>query len=75
MRPALQRVVEKAATQTQPTHAFWLKAHAGVGLNEEADILAKAGAAMDADRNWHETDHGGLLYQDMTKEEAYYRPG
>lgn len=42
MRPALQRLVETAATQTRPTHAFWVKAHAGHGGNEGADILAKA---------------------------------
>eukprot|EP00961_Rhodomonas_salina_P016830 227011-Rhodomonas_salina.2 len=38
MLPVLQTVVEKAARQTRQTHEFWLKAHAGMGLNEEADI-------------------------------------
>eukprot|EP00961_Rhodomonas_salina_P139782 1881129-Rhodomonas_salina.1 len=44
-------------------------------LNEGADIQAKAGAALDEDRCWHETDFGGLLYQDLEEEEAYMRPG
>eukprot|EP00961_Rhodomonas_salina_P101083 1360505-Rhodomonas_salina.1 len=33
-----------------------------MGLNEEADIQAKKGAAMhwQVDQSWHETDFGGL---------------
>eukprot|EP00961_Rhodomonas_salina_P209025 2821033-Rhodomonas_salina.1 len=46
-----------------------------MGLNEEADIQAKKGAAMQVYRSWHETDFGGLVYQDIEDDEAYYRPG
>eukprot|EP00961_Rhodomonas_salina_P181569 2450808-Rhodomonas_salina.1 len=75
MRTAVQTVVEKAARQTRQTQAFWLKAHAGMGLNKEADIQAKKRAAMQVDRSWHETDFGGLMYQDIEDDEAYYRQG
>eukprot|EP00961_Rhodomonas_salina_P190777 2574031-Rhodomonas_salina.1 len=54
---------------------FWLKAHAGMELNETADIMAKAGAALEMDRNWHETDYEGLVYQDVTEEDAFMQQG
>eukprot|EP00961_Rhodomonas_salina_P228348 3086385-Rhodomonas_salina.1 len=30
---------------------------------------------MQVDRCWHETDFGGLVYQDIKDDEAYYRQG
>lgn len=75
--PLLNDLVEAAAQQRRPTHAIWVKAHAaaGMGLNEGADIQAKAWAALDKDRCWHETDFGCLLYQDLLEEEEYMQPG
>eukprot|EP00961_Rhodomonas_salina_P301650 3940556-Rhodomonas_salina.2 len=50
---------------------FWLKVHAGMELNETADIMAKAGVALEMDSNWHETDYEGLVYQEVTEEDAF----
>eukprot|EP00961_Rhodomonas_salina_P145630 1960094-Rhodomonas_salina.1 len=30
---------------------------------------------MQVDWSWHETDFGGLVYQDIEDDKAYYRPG
>eukprot|EP00961_Rhodomonas_salina_P168627 2272797-Rhodomonas_salina.1 len=40
-------------------------------LNETADIMAKAGAALEMDSNWHETDYEGLVYQDVTEDDEF----
>eukprot|EP00961_Rhodomonas_salina_P070689 949281-Rhodomonas_salina.1 len=33
--------------------------------------LVKAGAALEMDSNWHETDYEGLVYQDVTEDDVF----
>eukprot|EP00961_Rhodomonas_salina_P241985 3269084-Rhodomonas_salina.1 len=44
-------------------------------VNTSADRCADWAAKRGEDREWHETDHTGLLYENVDEEEGWYRPG
>eukprot|EP00961_Rhodomonas_salina_P300233 3939591-Rhodomonas_salina.1 len=46
-----------------------LSGHAGMEVNVRSDRQADAAAKQGVDREWHETDYNGLLYEDPTEEE------
>eukprot|EP00961_Rhodomonas_salina_P024537 330584-Rhodomonas_salina.1 len=46
-------------------------------VNTSADRCADwaANLKLGEDHEWHETDHTGLLYENVNEEEGWYRPG
>eukprot|EP00961_Rhodomonas_salina_P139750 1880694-Rhodomonas_salina.1 len=75
IRDVLKDGVLRCALRTEALLLFWVKGHAGMEVNVRSDRQADAAAKQGVDREWHETDYDGLLYEDQTEEESWYRPG
>eukprot|EP00961_Rhodomonas_salina_P238216 3219826-Rhodomonas_salina.1 len=48
-----------------------------LGMNNLSYLkgLRSTAVKQGIDREWHETDYDGLLYEDLTEEQSWYRPG
>eukprot|EP00961_Rhodomonas_salina_P147695 1987992-Rhodomonas_salina.2 len=65
----LKEGVEKCAEREEEIHFFFTKGHAGMEVNTSSDRCTYWAAKLGEDREWHETDHTGLLYENVDEEE------